>query len=221
MRKILLLSAAASLLFVGSIFVGIAAATTGSPVLYDARSPQLQHQPTGAGGFDVEAGEAPDGQAGAPDDDVDEADASGDSPIASSPPVSTEHPSPTPPASSVAPGTGAPDDVTPSPEEQQSWLAFQQVVRECMADAGQEYGYWEWWNTEARDPQATEPARPPGLSARASAAWELALHGSAADDDDAQDTGCWGVGLRSVSERGMTTPDAASPAPTPAPTPTP
>jgi hypothetical protein len=219
MRKILLLSAAASLLFVGSIFVGIAAATTGSPVLYDARAPQPQQQPTGSGGFDVEAGAAPDGQAGTPDDDVDEADASDDAPIPSPPPVSPGHPSPTPPPSSVAPGTGAPDHIMPSPEEQQTWLAFQQVVRECMAEAGHEYRHWEWWNTEDRDPQATESAMPPGLSDEASAAWELALHGTAADD--AHDTGCWGVGLQSVSERRMMTPDAPPPTATPAPTPTP
>ena len=29
---------------------------------------------------------------------------------------------------------------------QQAWLAFQQLVRECMADAGHEYLAWEWWN---------------------------------------------------------------------------
>ena len=220
MRRVLLLSAAAGVLFVGSIFMGVAAATTGSPVLYDARFPQPL--PTEAAGFDVEAGEAPGGESGAPVDDVDEADASESAPIPSSPPGSTAHPSPTPPPSSVAPGTVAPDDVMPTPEEQQAWLAFQRVVRECMADAGQEYRYWEWWNTEARDPEAIEPAMPPGLSVGASAAWKLALHGTAADDtDDAQDTGCWGIGLQSVSERRMMTPDAPPPTATTAPTPTP
>ena len=223
MRRVLLLSAAAGVLFVGSIFMGVAAATTGSPVLYDARSPQLR--PTGAAGFDVEAGEAPQGQPGAPADEVDEADDSGDAPIPSSPPVPTTQPSPPPPHSSLAPGTEAPDDVMPTPEEQQTWLAFQQVVRECMADAGQEYRSWVWWNTEARDPQATEPAMPPGLTPQASAAWELALHGAAANDTGetraTDDAGCWGAGLQSMSERRTMRPDAAPPTATPAPTPAP
>ncbi|HKH07635.1 MAG TPA: hypothetical protein VKA62_01700 [Agromyces sp.] len=215
MRRVLLLSAAAGVLFVGSIFMGIAAATTGSPVLYDARSPQPQ--PTAAAGFDVEAGEAPQGEPGAPADDVDEADASDGAPIPSSPPVSTAHPSPMTPPSSAAPGTEAPDEVMPTPEEQQTWLAFQQVVRECMADAGHEYRYWEWWNTAARDPRAIEPAMPRGLTPAASAAWKLALHGTAGSGDDAgpDDAGCWGAALQSSVERRAATPDAATPPPTP------
>ena len=63
MRKVLLLSAAASVLFVGSIFMGVAAATTGAPVLYDARSPQPRPQATAGPGFGVETGEAPEGEA--------------------------------------------------------------------------------------------------------------------------------------------------------------
>ena len=54
MRKVLLLSAAASLLFVGSIFMGVAAATTGAPVLYDARSPQPRPQATAGAEFGVD-----------------------------------------------------------------------------------------------------------------------------------------------------------------------
>jgi hypothetical protein len=198
MRKVLLLSVAASVLFVGSIFMGIAAATTGAPVLYDARSPQPRPQATAGAEFGVEAGEAPDGGAAIPDD-VDEADATDGAPIAS-PPVDTAQPSPTqPPPPTVAPGAGVPDDLVPTLQEQASWLAFQQVVRECMADAGHEYRYWEWWNVEPGDPQATERAMPEGLTAAASAAWQLALHGRAAGDTPAaDDAGCWGEALRST-----------------------
>jgi hypothetical protein len=223
MRKVLLLSAAASVLFVGSIFMGVAAATTGAPVLYDARSPQPRPQATAGAGFGVEAGEAPDGEAAVPDD-VDEADASDGAPIAS-PPVDTAQPSPTqpPPPPTVAPGTGVPDDLVPTLEEQEAWLAFQQVVRECMAEAGHEYRYWEWWNVEPRDPQATEPAVPEELTAAASAAWQLALHGRAAGDTPAADVaGCWGEALESAGEQRRTMapqPDASptDPPATPAP----
>ena len=203
MRKVLLLSAAASVLFIGSIFMGIAAATTGAPVLYDARSPQPRPQATAGAGFGVEAGEAPEGGAAIPDD-VDEADATDGAPIAS-PPVDTAQPSPSQPPPTVAPGAGVPDDAVPTLAEQEAWLAFQQVVRECMADAGHEYRYWEWWNIDPRDPQATEPAMPEGLTAAASAAWQLALHGRAAGDTPAaDDAGCWGEALRSTGEQRRT-----------------
>jgi hypothetical protein len=221
MRKVLLLSAAASVLFVGSIFMGVAAATTGAPVLYDARSPQPRPQATAGAGFGVEAGDAPEGEAAIPDD-VDEADTTDGAPIAS-PPVATAQPSPTQPPPTEAPGTGVPDDVAPTLEEQEAWLAFQQVVRECMADAGHEYRYWEWWNVEPRDPQPTEPAMPEGQTTAASAAWQLALHGNAAGDTpDANDAGCWGEALRSADEQRRTMapqPDASPTDPPSSPAP--
>jgi hypothetical protein len=111
----------------------------------------------------------------------------------------------------------------PTLEEQEAWLAFQQVVRECMAEAGHEYRYWEWWNVEPRDPQATEPAVPEELTAAASAAWQLALHGRAAGDTPAADVaGCWGEALESAGEQRRTMapqPDASptDPPATPAP----
>lgn len=79
------------------------------------------------------------------------------------------------------------DEWMPTPEEQQTWLAFQQTVRDCMAAQGQEYLYWEWWSGTT--------AMPAGLSPEARAAWDFALYG---DDPGGpeyrwQDAGCWGA----------------------------
>lgn len=228
MRKILLLSAAAGLLFVGSIFVGVAAATTASPVLYDARTPRPPSSTT-VDGY-VEAGGARDGETDAPGaaDSADEADASDDVPRAAppasgTPPRTSPSPSPAPPAD---PGTRVPVE-TPPPEEQHAWLAFQQLVRECMADAGQEYRHWEWWNTDEGDPDATAPAMPPGLTAEGVAAWELAFSGSAGTGDDVawEQAGCWGAAMNATGDEPRATPpdapQADRPPPMPMPTPTP
>ena len=224
MRKILLLSAAAGVLFIGSILIGVAAATTGSPVLYDARSPRPA--PTAsAEGFDVEAGGARDGATGgsAESDAADEADgaeASDDAPMTSPPSAGAPPPSASTPPSAT-PETGAPVG-PPTPEEQQAWLAFQQLVRDCMADAGHEYRHWEWWTTEAKDPDASAPARPNGLSSQAAAAWELAFSGTAGTGDDVawEDAGCWGAAVHATDEQQRTMapqPDAPTPRPTPPP----
>lgn len=222
MRKILLLSAAAGVLFIGSIFIGIAAATTGSPVLYDARTPQARATPS-VEGYDVEAG-ARDGDAGAPDasDGADEADASDDAPVPA--PSEPGTPSPTPPSSA---DPGIVPDAMPTREEQRAWLAFQHVVRECMADAGHEYRYWEWWKTDARDPDAMAPAMPTGLTAEAAAAWERAFSGTAGTGDDVawEHAGCWGVAMHATGDqqRSMApdAPPADLPRSTTPPTPTP
>ena len=221
MRKVLVLSAAAGALFIGSIFIGVAAATTGSPVLYDARSPRPVPAAS-AEGFEVEAGGARDGAVGGPAepgaaDHADGAEASDDTPPSPSPPGAG---SPLPPSSTAPPSPDAApgaSEAPPSPEARRAWLAFQQLVRDCMTDAGHEYRYWEWWNTAARDPQAIESAMPPGLTPAASAAWKLALHGTAGSGDDAgpDDAGCWGAALQSSVERRAATPDAATPPPTP------
>ncbi|MGW9631086.1 hypothetical protein ACWGST_10310 [Agromyces sp. NPDC055520] len=81
------------------------------------------------------------------------------------------------------------------PTERQNWLDFQQLVRECMAEAGHEYLYWEWWNPAA---QSAEPA---GLSDDERAAWRLALDGNAGGGAAYrwEDAGCWG---RAVHESG-------------------
>ncbi|WP_157006671.1 hypothetical protein [Agromyces laixinhei] len=188
-KKIVLFSATVAALFVGSVFIGVAAATTGAPVLYDARSPQpVAPSP---GGYDVDAGEANGAEA---QPDVDGAE-TGDSPLPSpKPPKATPAPQPPaqqPPAPTPAPTTPPPADPMPTPEEQQAWLGFQQLVRACMVDAGHEYLEWEWWTTEPRDPTSTAPAMPDGLTAEAEAAWHLALVGDGSEND-----GCIGEAVR-------------------------
>jgi hypothetical protein len=91
---------------------------------------------------------------------------------------------------------GQPDGQAPTPDEQQTWLAFQQIVRECMADAGHEYLYWEWWNPE---PGASGgfPAMPTELTPDEVTAWQLALDGDGASGHGYrwQDAGCWGYAV--------------------------
>lgn len=94
------------------------------------------------------------------------------------------------------------------PTERQEWLAFQDLVRACMAEAGQEYLYWEWWNPDYQapfDPAHPEPvtpaAQPDGLTEAEKAAWTLALDGNAGGGAAYrwEDAGCWG---RAVHEAG-------------------
>ncbi|WP_156891361.1 hypothetical protein [Agromyces subbeticus] len=204
------MSGAIAALFVGSIFVGVAVATTGAPVLYDARSPQPVA--TESGGFGVEAGEA----TGDPQVPADGADDDGEAPLPrthSNPPIASPSPAPSaPPVPSPAPSP-PPADPVPTADEQQAWLAFQQLVRECMAGADQEYRFWEWWNTEPRNPTSTAPAMPEGLSTEQQQAWRLALEG---DGDD----GCIGEATRADQQppaSGMPPPPAPPPAESVAP----
>ncbi|GAA1960082.1 hypothetical protein [Agromyces allii] len=83
------------------------------------------------------------------------------------------------------------DDWMPTAEEQRDWLAHQQIVRDCMAEAGQEYLYWEWWS----NPSGAFAAMPVDLTEEERAAWELALDGAAGTGADYrwQDAGCWGL----------------------------
>ncbi|MGH3703314.1 MAG: hypothetical protein ACRDT9_01675, partial [Agromyces sp.] len=191
MRKTVVFSAVVAALFVGSIFVGVAAASTGAPVLYDARSPQPVA--TGSDAFDVDAGEAQGQAPGAPADGADSDDAP--LPKPSTPPEATRPPTPTP---TPTPNPTSPPvaDPMPTPEEQQAWLGFQQLVRECMVAAGQEYREWEWWTTEPRDPTSTAPAMPAGLTAEGQAAWRLALEGDGGEND-----GCLGEAVREDQSR--------------------
>ena len=73
--------------------------------------------------------------------------------------------------------------------EQLEWLAFQQVVRDCMAGVGQEYLYWEWWSGAG-----TPGGMPTHLVGEARAAWELALYGDSPGGAEYrwEDAGCWG-----------------------------
>ena len=82
------------------------------------------------------------------------------------------------------------DDLFPSLEEREGWLAHQQIVRDCMAAAGQTYLYWEWWSNEG----GAFAAMPEELVGDARAAWELALYGDTGLGADYrwQDAGCWG-----------------------------
>ena len=213
MRKALVLSLGVGATLIVAVFVGAAAATTGAPVFYDARYPAPAS--TGSEGYTVtEGGTAEPGS----ENVADEPDAEG-APLPtpdSTPPEATPHA--TPPA--AAPPTGAPGTpgnatptpdpdgrasdepapplggVPPSVEEQRTWLAFQQIVRECMADAGQEYLYWEWWNPRP-DTSNRFAAMPADLTPEEYAAWTLALHGDSAGGDDYRwkDAGCWGYAV--------------------------
>jgi hypothetical protein len=81
------------------------------------------------------------------------------------------------------------------PTERQEWLAFQDLVRACMAENGQEYLYWEWWNPDGSAPE------PLDLTEAERAEWNLALHGNAGGGAAYrwEDAGCWG---RAVHESG-------------------
>ena len=204
MRKTLLLSIGVGATLVAAVFIGAAAATTGAPVFYDARHPAPAS--TGPERYDVsEAGARQPGSTGG----TDEAVAEGASPTApgstpeptspAGPPTSAHDRAPTP--------TPGPDDtasdkralevprggVPPTAEEQRTWLAFQDIVRECMADAGQQYLYWEWWNP-GPDTSNRFQGMPADLTADEQVAWEFALHGDSPGGDAYrwQDAGCWG-----------------------------
>lgn len=206
MRKTLLLVAAATVLFLGSLSLGVAAALTGAPVFYDARSPRPAN--TAGDRIDVEAG-APTTAPGT-SDGADDGDGAvpppASSPVPVTPPPSSTGPDPVAP--SPTPST-PPADPLPTAEDQAAWLAFQQLVRQCMADAGYEYRQWEWWTTEPRNPNSTAPAMPDGLTADEQAAWHAALEGPALDG-----SGC--LGQAAEQDRGESAPPpSATPEPTP------
>lgn len=81
------------------------------------------------------------------------------------------------------------DDYGSFTAEQAEWLAFQQVVRDCMAGAGQEYLYWEWWSGVG-----ISGGMPTHLVGVERAAWELALSGDGplGDEYRSEEAGCWG-----------------------------
>ena len=208
MLKTLLLSLGVGATLVAAVFIGAAAATTGAPVFYDAH--YLAPASTGPDRYDVSQGRA--GQPGSTDG-TDEAVAEGAPPAAPGSTPEPTHPA-TPPAS--APGTPmptpspGPDDpasdgsvpevprgaAPPTAEERRVWLAFQQIVRECMADAGQEYLDWEWWNP-GPDTSNHFRAMPSDLTADEAVAWEFALNGDSPGGDAYrwQDAGCWGYAV--------------------------
>lgn len=212
MRKALPLGLGVAAAALAAVFVGAAAAMTGAPVFYDARYPAAPS--TASDGYDAGSGTATDQPVPVPTDDADQALADGAPPAAPAPGAPPGSSAPAPPS---APPTGPPskapgpppggdggasdgigtDDGTsaapPTPQEQERWLAFQQVVRDCMAEAGQEYLYWEWWNP-GPDTSNRFPAMPADLSPDEVAAWQRALNGNAGRGQDYrwQDAGCWG-----------------------------
>lgn len=206
----MLASVAAVALLIGAVFMGVAAATTGAPIREDAR--YVQPAPVGPDRYGVVEGDDGDLASGAPAP-VDEADSDATTPPSPAPtPEPTPEPTPTPtpepgPAPTPTPtptptpdpdGTPSPDaipEATPTAAEQEAWLAFQQVVRDCMAGAGQVYVMWEWWNTDHS--AGTHPGMPAGLTDTQAAAWELALDGDTGTGADYrwEDAGCWGYAV--------------------------
>lgn len=104
-------------------------------------------------------------------------------------------------AAAVAAAKGTPLHVDPTeppegqPTERQRWLEFQAAVRTCMAHAGFEYRYWEYWNPAYRGDRGS-PAMPEGLTDDETAAWEIAAYGHAGHPGGAPLTrgGCWSTG---------------------------
>jgi hypothetical protein len=222
MRKVLLLSAGVVAAFAAAVFVGAAAATTGAPVFYDARYPAPA--PATSSEYDIEQGVPGDEPGPVDEAEADDSptppDGAGELPAPPGAPTPTPTPEPTPgatPTPTPEPTVPDPDDpaagepgpdgpgatfdhkpggTTPTPEERQAWLAFQQIVRECMAGAGHEYLYWEWWNPAPGAPGRFAPM-PTDLTPDEVSAWEFALHGDAGLGDDYrwQDAGCWGYAV--------------------------
>ena len=225
MRKALFVSLGVAAAFAGAVFVGAAAATTGAPVFYDARYPQAAS--TAPEGYEAGEAGGIRSQPGGTVDQADAdgaplptpATPPPSTPPGTAPPTgekATPAPTPTPdPGGSVpddpsadgpvadgrAPGgpprTPDADAAPPSAEEREAWIRFQRVVRTCMADAGHEYRYWEWWSPGS-DPSNRFPAMPDDLTSEQFTAWELALYGATADGEPTrgEDAGCWGYALR-------------------------
>lgn len=219
--RFLVLGGGVALAIIAAIFAGTAAATTGAPVFYDARLPQPA--PESSRAFDVSEGEASDSSTG---DDADGSTTPEPSPQPAEPGPTPSTPSEpgTPPSSASPPagevptpapipadpsaghpapgGPGSveanPDGTTPPPppEKRRQWLAFQQIVRDCMAAAGHEYLYWEWWNVKSAQSNRFPPM-PAELTTDEFAAWELALYGDSplGADYDWEQAGCWGYAV--------------------------
>jgi hypothetical protein len=221
-----LLSGGVAVALVAAVFIGAAAATTGAPVFYDARYPapassgsdgyevaEGADAPSDADA-DVDQADAGEWPVTNPEATPGPSDAPATPPVGSGPgtpestPIPAPVPQPTPAPGWRPPLAGQPEAPggpphSPSPgaphptaAEKQAWLAFQQVVRDCMADAGQEYLDWEWWDP-APDTSNRFPAMPADLTPEEFAAWEFFLDGDGATGDDYrwEDAGCWGYAV--------------------------
>jgi hypothetical protein len=215
-RKTLLLSSCVGAALVLAVFVGAAAANTGAPVFYDARYPAPAS--TTPEGYDVGRGDLGDpGSAEPIGGDVTDGTPPGATPAPTAPatppattppagapatPPLTTAPAPAPKHDPDSPASDDPDvpspgNALPTAEEQEAWLSFQQIVRDCMADAGQDYLYWEWWNP-GPDTSNRFPPMPADLTADEAAAWNHALNGNARAGAAYRwkDAGCWGYAVQ-------------------------
>lgn len=218
MRRTMLISAAVAVALVAAVFVGVAAATTGAPIFYDARYPAPASGDPGGYEAGPAATSAPQATGSAGDAD-DATQPRRDTTPQPSPPTS-EPPAGTPPGGSAPAPTPTPergglvsdeflpgglprmpdpDAAPPNGAERKAWFEFQQVVRQCMADAGHEYLYWEWWKP-GPDTSNRFPAMPADLTPDEFAAWELALYGETGSGDQYrwEDGGCWGYAVHAT-----------------------
>lgn len=178
---------------------------------------------TGGGGA-TEAGEADGaGRLGGVDDDADRR-SDGDTDATDRSPGDGRRsggapggPTPTPTAPGPRTDDGQDGTATPAPpvasspppapeptaEEQEAWLSYQQLVRDCMTAAGHEYRHWKWWEEDSPDPNSLAPAMPDDLGDEAEAAWREALYGSESSE------GCLVVAVEQDRESAATpSPDA-------------
>ncbi len=224
-KKLLVLAGGVALAVAAAVFAGAAAAMTGAPVFYDARLPHEVPNSSGAfevsegeapesstdGAPEVDAAEpAPPEAATQPTEPAPTPSTQPTEPVTppSAAPPTGDVPTPTPIPDDPAaghPAPGGPDSVEPNPdgttpppppEKRREWLAFQQIVRDCMTAAGQEYLYWEWWNPKSAQSNRFPPM-PAELTSDEYAAWDLALYGDSGlgADYDWEQAGCWGYAV--------------------------
>ncbi len=218
-----MLSGGVALAVVAAIFAGTAAATTGAPVFYDARlphpAPEIRACVRGERGRDIRFVDRRRRRRRLDDRPIPSPQPAEPGPTPSTPsepvtppssaaPPAGEAPTPTPipdDPSADHPAPGGPGSVEPNPdgttpppppEKRRQWLAFQQIVRDCMAAAGHEYLYWEWWNPKSAQSNRFPPM-PADLTSDEFEAWQLALYGDSplGDDYDWQRAGCWGYAV--------------------------
>jgi hypothetical protein len=144
-------------------------------------------------------------------------------PPPTTPPSSAPQPSPGPTPSTPAPPPTRdptdplspeynpylnPDDPAFIPEaERAAWLGRQELIRQCMNEAGHEYLEWQWW--EGGSPM------PEGLDAAAEAAWMAVLRGPEPGDPTAgtPSGGCEAAAQDAVDEAADTGDPVTAPLP--------
>ncbi|WP_308797596.1 hypothetical protein [Agromyces silvae] len=128
----------------------------------------------------------------------------GSAPSPTTPPSAAPQPTPSTPAPPRDPSDPLspdynphlnPDDPAFIPEaERAAWLGQQDLIRQCMREAGHEYLDWQWW--EGGSPM------PAGFDAATEAAWMAALRGPEPVDPAAgwQGRGCEGAAQHAADE---------------------